>query len=113
MNTAAVPTLKDFVAELGEEKHRVANRVVRWHSLRNPEQQECISFEVGAWATALVGNESDPEAYLLECYMPCGRDSTKAKTTEGSDRAAKLRATLAEFCDDNGLRLRPGKIEVY
>jgi hypothetical protein len=113
MQVVAVAKLSDFIDEVREEAHRVANRMVRWHVLRNPEQPEQISFQVGAWATALLGTETDPEQYLLECFVPCGRDSVKLPSTEGTDTAGKARQMLAEACDDKGLRLRPGKIEVY
>jgi hypothetical protein len=114
MTTVSVASLADFIQELRDYAVRI-KLPVRWHVLRQPEQKECVSFEVGAWATAMVGLETDPDAYLVECFMPCGRDAKAVGNgKEGSDNADKARAKLAEACDDTGcLQLRPGKLEVY
>jgi hypothetical protein len=111
MTVLSIGTLGDFIAELREFKHRIT-LPVRWHGIRSAEQKEAVSFEVGAWATAIIGVDTDPDAYLAECMIACGRDS-KATQNEGTVNAAKARTKLAEACDDIGLALRPGKYEVF
>lgn len=111
MSVVSIASLEDFIAELREFKHRVT-MPVRWHQVRVAEQVEAISFEVGCWATAMVGLDTEPDCYLAECFTPCGRDS-KATGSAGTENAAKCRQRLAEACDDIGLPLRPGKLEVY
>lgn len=110
MTIVSIAKLDDFIAELRECVYRI-NLPVRWHEVRAAEQKEAISFEVGAWATVLVGNEAEADSYLAECLIPCGRDSKAGN--DGTANAAKAKAKLAEACDDMNLKLRPGKWEVY
>ena len=50
--------------------------------------------------------------YLMEVGVYCGidyNDSTQEKG--GSEQAEKYKLMIREFCDDNGLRVRPGVIQ--
>jgi hypothetical protein len=102
-------SLEDFLVELKSEQGNIADKIVRWQSVRTPEQKEQVSFQVMVWATAIKrGGEIES---LLELGVPTGRDRDKLEN--GSEEAAKLLAQLGEFCEANGLEIRPGKIEVY
>ena len=109
-------SLEDFIAELRaaevspRSNTKIVDKIVRWKVNRMPEQKEAISFQVDAWATAIVAEgESD---YLLEFGLIVGRDSLTTESTEGTDAAKRLREQLATACEELGLSLRPGKIEV-
>jgi hypothetical protein len=102
-------SLEDFLAELKSEQPNIADKIVRWQSVRTPEQKEQVSFQVMVWATAIKhGGDIDS---LLELGLPSGRDI--GQEDRGSDEAAKLLLQLSEGCEAMGLEIRPGKIEVY
>lgn len=104
-------TLADFIAELGEEKEQIADRIVRWTTNRRPEQPEEISFQWEGWATAAaICKDGD---YLYEICVPLGRESEQAGVRAGPENADKAADKLRESCRQLGLRLRPGKIEVF
>jgi len=112
MNVVGFASLDDFIGELRREKNNIADRIVRWHENRSPEQEEQLTFHLEVWATAIAKCEDND--YLLEFEAAAGRDSEidGDRSSEASQRAATARAKLAEACDDLGLQLRPGKIEV-
>jgi hypothetical protein len=111
MNVVNYTSIDDLFSELREEATRVVDKIVRLQVARVPEQVEEISFEVGVWITALI--KLDDDSYLLEFGASAGCDDTSAKTHTGSECAAHTKQRLSELCDDVGLKLRPGKIEVY
>lgn len=109
-----------FCEEISERAGEFVKKTVRAITLRQPEQDEGVSFQVGFMATAVVGDGDGRE--LLELAVQCGQD-VNARTRKGeiiveaivtgSDGAAKLWAKLKTICEASGLRLRPGKIELY
>ena len=116
MITVGFENLEEFADELVDAVKQpapngVADNLVRWRVTRTPEQKEAISFQVDAWATAVI---SRPDAdYLAEWSATVGRD-TVHNDDAGSKSAANLKKQLASICSVTGsLRLLPGKIEVY
>jgi len=106
-------SLEDFLSDLRINSTQIAHKLVRFDGYRRAEQNEAITFEVGCWATCVVlASDGD---FLMECALECGCDDTRRPATreDGTKFAAKARAKLAELCDDFGLSLRPGKIEVF
>lgn len=110
--------LAQFISELRDDPTKIAERTVRWHVQVTPEQQEAITFQVEAWATAIkLGDQIDT---LLEFGNVAGSygeplehadSTTPATSTNGSDTEKKWHEHLVEVCDELGLRVRPGKIE--
>lgn len=111
MTTVGFDNLDDFIAELRGERDLIADKIVRWQLNRTPEQAEGFSFEVDVWATAV--RKGGDESYLMEFGNVAGFDNNEEGTTSGTDSAATLKAKLTEACDDMGMKLRPGKIEVF
>ena len=109
-----------FCKEIAEQAAGVRLKTVRAIVLRQPEQEEGKSFQVGLVATAVIDDEG--ERCLLEIAVQCGQDVAAPRSrgqevgpavTVGSDGAARLWAMLKETCDAGGLKLRQGKIELY
>jgi hypothetical protein len=109
MTVVEFASIDDFIAELRDECSLIADRIVRWHISRTPEQREGVSFQIDVWATAL--RKGGDEDLLLEFGQPVGSDSQHGQP--GTQGANAIRSRLAEACDDLGLKIRPGKIEVY
>ena len=102
-------SLASFIKELECEKDRIADKTVRWSTGRTPEQEEQVTFEVDVWATAL--RKGGDEDYLIELGQSVGCDDQERNA--GSDAAAKMMQELEDACDRLGLRLMPGKIELF
>jgi len=102
-----VTTIDDFCKELREEgsKKNVWQLQVRYRIDRTAEQDEEISFQVGIWLTAVIDYEED--RFILELALATGCDDQ-----EGYSGTAKAEEHQ-ELCDDVGLKLRPGKFELY
>ncbi len=113
MTVAQLSTIEDFLSELKEESSRVADKIVRWQVSRTCKQAEVeIDWEVTCWATAIINAED--ERYLLEFGESAGDDCEGDDGHHnGSDQAGYWKQRLVEACDDCGLKLRPGKIEVF
>lgn len=105
--------LDDFIAELRDCQTTVADKIVRWQSGKLAKDHDEIEFEVAVFGTAIVGR--DDADYLLEYAESVGidRNAYGDISTAGSERAKALRKKLQEHCDDMGLRLLPGKLELF
>lgn len=113
-------SFESFCQEIAEQSVAIRKKTVRFIVARVPEQEAGVSFQVGLMATAVVDDGNGGE--LLEVAIQCGMDETGQKSrgqqvapdkTDGSDGAAKLAAILKGVCEKNGLKLRPGKIELF
>lgn len=113
-------SFESFLQEIAEQAEAVRGKTVRFIIARMPEQDAGVSFQVGFMATA-VANDGDGGT-LLEVAIQCGKDEAAQKSrgeivvpekTSGSDGAAKLAAMLKAACEKSGLKMRPGKIELF
>ncbi len=109
-------TIDEFLDELKDAgRPGVIAHTVRFQVNRTAKQKSAITHQVDVWVTALMLMKHDDEQgeYLLELGMAMGQDGDLDEGEEsGSDRAEAVRVKLADCCDDIGLRLRAGKIEV-
>ncbi len=112
-----------FCQEIRERADAVRLKTVRAIILREPEQDERVSFQVGFMATAVIDDDTG-EACLLEIAVQCGQDKVAPRSrgaevgpadVGGSDGAVRLWDKLQETCEEDGrgLKLRNGKIELY
>lgn len=107
-------TLDDFIANLRmEPPSAVLQQAVRASVSSRPldgDKQKAVKFNVVFQASAVV-NLDDGGQYLLDYGEDCGidyRDSSQEFV--GTQRANELKIKLTEFCDDQGLKIRPGVI---
>lgn len=109
-----------FCQDIAEQAKAVKYQTVRALTLRQPEQAENVTFQVGFMGTAVVVDEGEP--CLLEVAIQCGQDEAPPRSrgvavgpgkVAGSDGAVKLFAKLKSVCEEHGLKLRTGKIELY
>jgi hypothetical protein len=119
VNVLEIKDLEALIDELKEVRHRIADRTVRWEVMHIPQSE--VAIQVGVWATAICrkdGSDTSSEEYLIEFGRPVGVDDLEITESDGggpvgTNNAAAMRAKLLEACDDLGLKLRPGKIEVF
>ncbi len=102
-------TLDDFQAEIGSTSERLHSRTVRAAIDRTPLQVEAITFGVTFTATAMVVDDEEG-CYLTRFSQVTGRDDSD--TQDGTTAAESLRKTLEDFCDNCGLVVLPGEIEL-
>jgi len=105
-----VTTIDDFCSELTAEAANIADRIVRTRVDITPQQSEGISFDIGLWATALV-NVADGGQYVLEFGEPSGVDDGGDES--GSKLAREWIGEIRAVCEQYGLQMRRGKIEVF
>ena len=103
-------TLDEFISELREQFHHVADKIVRWQKNTTPEQKEGVSHQIDVWATALKKGGGD-EDWLMEFGAVAGRDTRSDNA--GSKVADEWLGRLTSACAEMRLKLRSGKIEVY
>lgn len=122
MTVIEFKSLDDLLAELALEATCIADKIVRWQVNRIPIGNAGVRFGVDCWATALriapPDNGLPGETYLLECGLPCGNDDLEIPEADGggpvgSNTAEQYHRLLVDTCDDLGLNVRAGKIEVY
>ncbi len=97
-------TLDEFIGELTLDCDRVVDRVVRVRIDATPQQVDAVTFEYSLWATAHVhGDQTD---YIMELGINCGEHEG------GEENADDARNRIMSSCDDMGLTVRNGKIEI-
>lgn len=107
--------LDEFVTNLRlEPASCVLQQSVRISVTTQPidgSKHDASRFRVTFHASAVVELEGGGQ-YLLDCGVDCGVDYRDASQEMlGTAQAEALRAKLVEFCDDYGLKVRPGIIE--
>lgn len=110
-------TVDDFITNLRAElPSAIVSKVVYVsqveRSLDSGDPRQATRFTVYVQASCVVDLE-DGGQYLLEMAVNCGldyRDATNER--EGTSEAARVRQKLTECCDDLGLRIRPGVLDV-
>ena len=86
--------------------------IVRYRIDTTPEQDESVSRRVGLWLTAVL--EIDGEKSILEAGIDCGsEDCRDGQEPVATNKAEIIRSCVARVCEDLGLSLRHGKIEVF
>jgi hypothetical protein len=109
--------LNDFITNLQvEPTTSVLQQVVHISTNRRPldnlDKHKAVRFNVTFHASAVVCLD-DGGQYLLDYGEDCGIDYEDAeKELTGTQHANSLRKKLIEFCDECGLKVRPGIIEV-
>jgi len=105
--------LGEFIGNLQHtEPSKVLERVI-WVSITSrpldtSNKRDAVKFGVVFQASAVV-NLGDGGQYLLHYGEDCGVDyRDKSQELLGSERSTLLKKKLVEFCDDFGLRIRPG-----
>lgn len=104
-------TIEEFCDELSIEANhgRIHESLVRVRIDRTPQQKECIGYDVGLVATAMVKTtEGD---WLLEFAGYCGEDE-KANIA-GSAKARQWKKKIEEVAEGHNLMVRGGKWEVW
>lgn len=80
--------------------------------LDSSDKRKAVKFAITFQASAII-NLDDGGQYMIDYGEDCGVDyRDDSQELVGSDYAAKLRAKLVEFCDDRGLSIRPGIVEL-
>lgn len=105
-------TIEDFQSNL--EQSEVVGGTVWVDRTENPvgeNRREAVKFSVAFQATAVC--QFAQGEFLLDLGVDCGFDyRDRSQQCEASDEAARLRAELTEFCEKNGLTVRPGIIDM-
>lgn len=100
-------TVDDFILNL--KSASVRNGVVYVNRIAEPlngSKKDATSFDVVFQASAVI-NEED----IIDCGEYCGVDRYAADgDAEGTSRLELLYDLLCQFCQDNGLTVRPGVI---
>jgi hypothetical protein len=102
-------TLEEFIAELQAAPDQILDRTVRIKINRIAEQREAVSWLVVVWLTAI--QKGDDADYLMEFGKEIGSSKTKDSPVEA--KVAGMEAQLKAACELIGLKVRPGKLEVY
>ena len=110
-------TVEEFLENLNDENPQSFLRgTIQVSVSRNPldgTKRDAVKFSVNLQASVLVNMPEDEGQYLIEVGEDCGIDYQDASMDlAGSDVAAEKRAQIIEYCEANGLRVRPGMIEV-
>ena len=109
-------SLDDFIANLKlEPASAVLQGAVRVSVTEQPvdgNKYDAAKFDVTIHASAVI-SLADGGQYLLDYGEACGTDyRDTSQEFVGTKRAKAIRGKLEEFCDDYGLRVRPGIIQV-
>lgn len=108
-----VNTVEQFIAEVQASLaagDTLMDNAVRFRVDREAEQEECISFRVGFYLTAVV-KQNDKPVYLLELSQGTGTDEGAAD--EGSDAAGQMRSRVERELAPAGIGIRHGRIEIF
>jgi len=107
-----VTTIESFCEELKHDHGLVHRGIVRFRVDAVAEQDECVSFEIRVWATALVRTKEGD--YVLECGVVAGTDFIgDGESKAGSERADEWRRQVLGIAESYDLTVRNGKIEVW
>jgi len=122
-------TIEEFIADLSRKirlfedetvnnSDLVVGSIVRLSIHRNQESSSRYSVVIQASAVvriiANLGDEVDDVGeYLLQTGQDCGHDvEAGGGHNEGTEKANRLRDKLKKFCEERGLEVGPGVIEV-
>jgi hypothetical protein len=113
MNVVQFKSIDDFASELRRSATQIVDKIVRLERHHTPQDQDGMQVEVTVWATAIMALEQAD--YLLEFGLSTGvnRDAYGDQSKDGEKAADAIEQKLREHCDDLGLTVRPGKIEVF
>jgi len=109
-------TIDDFLENLQQESSRIYQRVVWVSRTVNPAddktKRDAVIFDVTLHASAVV-DVDDESQFLLDYGEDCGRDYHDAtQDMAGSEVADELKARIRKVCDEYGLTIRPGVIDM-
>jgi hypothetical protein len=80
--------------------------------LDTSDKRQAVSFSITVHASAVV-NLADGGQYMVDYGEDCGLDYRDAsKELVGTQTAGRIREKLVSFCDDHGLRVRPGIVQI-
>lgn len=86
------------------------------HALNGTSPQTASSWDVYFQVCAIVslqGRDGDIGQALVACGEYCGvYSTTRNGTSEGRDRYHERRVELTKYCDEHGLRVQPGQLEI-
>ena len=110
-------TLNDFITNLRmEPPTSVLQQTVHVSVTERPldisDKHKAVKFSIMLQASAVITLE-DGGQYLLEYGEDCGMDyRDSSNELLGTERTNGLRKKLVEFCDDYGLKIRPGIVQI-
>jgi len=110
MTVVTFKVLEHFLDELKCGKSRIADKIVRYDSVRVSQNEDQTAYNCEVALTAL--SKGGDEDYLYECLLLAGEDISN-DSEEGSKAARAILEKLADTCEACGLEPRPGKIEVF
>ena len=102
----------DFLANM--EQQTVYGKTVyvdRTVEPLNGTKKDATSWDVVLHATAVLDYEDGGQA-LLECGIDCGIDRDSDGETEGTDYLNGLKDAIVDFCNSNGLTVKPGVVDM-
>jgi len=110
-------SLAEFLTNLCDDSLIVLFGVVYFsmdrRAMDEGNPRDSVRYEVSIQASAVIRSNDGESEYLLECGEPCGMDWCDASNSrEGSACANQLRKKLEVFCDDRGLKVRPGVVGI-
>jgi hypothetical protein len=104
-------TLGEFLANLRDEPSSGVLRQTVYLSVVTMPVNDAIQDVLFQVSTVVC--LGDDGQYLLRCGEVCGREclGDPIESRRGTLTAERLKATLHEFCDDRGLKVRPGLLD--
>jgi len=110
-------SLAEFLTNLRDDSLIVLFGVVYFSTDRRAMDEgnprDSVRYEVSAQASAVIRSNDGEAEYLLECGEPCGMDwCDTSNSRDGSKYADQLGKKLKDFCDDRGLKVRPGVVGI-
>jgi hypothetical protein len=113
---ATFATVDELLEDLKHEAPgHVFQRVVRMSMMVKPvngTKRDAVKFQVSLHVSAVVQQDNGDE-YIAEVSEDCGCDYHDAtQDYAGTEMACDLKQKVKDFCDGNGLTVRPGIIEM-
>ncbi len=102
-----IETLADFLGELEMDAKSIMEGTVRIRQVRDPVNE--VVWDVEYVVTAVV-SDSSGGGFLIRYREACGQDVVP--DTDGSNRMSDDIEIITEKCDQLGLHVRPGEIEL-
>jgi len=101
-------TIGDFLQNIGDgDPHR---KTIHFNRSRKDMNSDGSSQEVYLQMSAVLRYEDTTEA-LVECGFNCGIDRGEDDVKAGTKLQTELTQMMEEYCEANGLRLRPGVLD--
>ena len=105
-------TVRSFLDNLKEQKtYNNTIFVDKYWEPINGTRRDATVFDIVMHLTCVVVYQDGGEA-LLDCAVDCGRDREEDPVLEASVKYDEFFATISAYCDEHGLVVKPGIVDM-